>query len=156
MAKATLAACKGCGQAVSIYADKCPGCGQPRKRQLTPSEQGGCLVVLGLTAVCVFLCAGPCTPSSSKPKPIGGDEIGAKVMAQQFVEERLKAPSTAKFPWGGSTAAKEAGRWRVRGSVDSQNSFGAMIRSNYECVLENTSGDNWRCHSLIIDGTRMR
>lgn len=43
------------------------------------------------------------------------------------VKERLKAPSTAKF----ESNATGGGPWTVTGTVDAENSFGAMIRSSY-------------------------
>jgi hypothetical protein len=65
-----------------------------------------------------------------------GTEIMAQVVCKQSISARLKAPSTAEWSF------KEAGRWRnhpgyflVRYSVDAQNSFGAKLRSNFECEV---------------------
>ena len=156
MAKSKLVACKACGQMVSIYTDKCPGCGQPRTREFTPAEQGGCVVVLGFMAVCMFLWLGPCTSATHRtPKPLGGasdDGSGAKAMAPEFVKKHLVAPSTAKFPWLAGTAVRDGDWWRVRSYVDSQNAFGAMIRNNYECVLREKGDGMWECSYVQIGG----
>lgn len=62
-------------------------------------------------------------------------EIDAMTDAQFFVEKQLKSPSTAEFSNMESTLQYE-NIFKVTGSVDSQNSFGAMIRTNFECVVE--------------------
>lgn len=91
----------------------------------------------------------------------------AEMMCQEFVKKKLKAPSTADF--GGlfddrsqavfmtieqAEAVVSAefikklhnpdGVWGVTGSVDAQNSFGAMLRSDYTCVLDyDPADDKW-------------
>lgn len=53
-------------------------------------------------------------------------------LCEEAVAERLKAPATAVF----SNFTKEEldGRLTVvRGTVDSENGFGAMIRSSFKC-----------------------
>lgn len=69
----------------------------------------------------------------------------------------LKAPSTAKFSQKRDVDDLGEGRYRVRSFVDSQNGFGAMIRSNWETVLKYNSGDpvetsSWTIEKVVIDG----
>lgn len=74
------------------------------------------------------------------------------VMAQRFVKDRLKAPSTADFPWS-ATAVTPNGHCRhmVLGYVDAQNGFGAMIRSNWIVDLEYLPNvDKWQAHDVQI------
>lgn len=68
-------------------------------------------------------------------------------MSHDFVKNQLKAPSTAKFPWYDDSCVDSLGnsRYRVTSYVDAQNSFGAMLRSNYICELEYVGNDKWRC-----------
>jgi hypothetical protein len=54
------------------------------------------------------------------------------------VETMLKAPATAKFD-SNSTATSP---FRVTGTVDSENSFGAMLRAEYQCTVTIT-GDSY-------------
>jgi hypothetical protein len=67
-------------------------------------------------------------------------EIRAYVHAKEFISQRLKAPSTATWPSMMEPTVSalhtfvECG-FKVVGFVDSQNAFGAMIRSRYEVVL---------------------
>lgn len=67
-----------------------------------------------------------------------GSTSRAYTEATFYVEERLVAPSTAKWPgiFDGRRDVKSLGRgkYRVKSWVDSENRFGAMLRMHYECV----------------------
>ncbi len=87
-------------------------------------------------------------------------KIDAWVMAQQFVEDKLKSPSTASYGgvFSGDYQDPDSvvtvlggGKYRVRAWVDSQNSFGAQIRTHFTCELEDQGGGSWRCTSLNFD-----
>jgi hypothetical protein len=63
-------------------------------------------------------------------------ELSAEMLCKRAIELSLKAPSTAD--WGN----KAAGRWDghpgfflVDYTVDAQNSFGAKLRSTFECQI---------------------
>lgn len=58
-----------------------------------------------------------------------------------MVEDRLKAPATADFDT--RTAVEGDSGWVVTGVVDSQNGFGAQIRSAYRCTITHDGGDRW-------------
>jgi hypothetical protein len=90
---------------------------------------GGCL---GLIAVFVLVVAG-CTALSSGNSPSSGnDSYEAKAACEERISSQLKAPATAEFD---STVTGGGGQYTVTGTVDSENSFGAMLRSNYECSV---------------------
>ncbi|WP_157544460.1 SHOCT domain-containing protein [Jonesia quinghaiensis] len=63
-------------------------------------------------------------------------------MCEQWVDKKLKAPSTAKYS---DQVVKSAGilKWEVTGAVDSENSFGAMIRNEWTCSIY-LDGDTFR------------
>jgi hypothetical protein len=83
-----------------------------------------------------------------KPAPTPGD---AHLICQQFVKDRLRSPSTAKFAdLNDVKAFKEAGHFTVLGYGDSQNGFGAQVRTRYTCSVEPTTGDKWRLLSLDL------
>ncbi|WP_229849506.1 hypothetical protein, partial [Paracoccus aerius] len=68
----------------------------------------------------------------------------AAVICQNFVDANLKAPSTADHPWLDRDII-DMGTWKytVLSYVDAQNSFGAMIRTDYHCEVQyKGSGDN--------------
>jgi len=80
-------------------------------------------------------------------------------MAEEFVKENLKSPSTAKFGsvWDGTLQSPEERVWsigpnkfRVTGWVEAQNSFGAVVRSNFVCELEYDGYKYWTCTSIVI------
>lgn len=78
----------------------------------------------------------------------------AYVMSQNFVKRQLKAPSTADFPSGVSQFSVAIGgcQFLINSYVDSQNSFGAMVRSRYTATMEYLpKEDVWRAVSLSIE-----
>ena len=79
-------------------------------------------------------------------------ELAAHVMCQTFVKRRLKSPSTADFPGGVAGTITERGTIVVTSHVDSQNSFGAMIRTNYVCEVrpQDPKGKNWTLVDLRV------
>lgn len=73
----------------------------------------------------------PATPpvATSTPPDAAAQAI-QKCRAE--VLKSLKAPATAKFS-GEHTIPDDAGGFEVTGNVDSQNSFGALLRSTWLC-----------------------
>ena len=79
----------------------------------------------------------------------------AYVMSQQYVRQRLKSPTTATFPGGSrdyQTQYMGDCIHRVVAYVDSQNSFGAMIRTQYYAEMQyiRNSRNKWRLLDLKI------
>lgn len=72
------------------------------------------------------------------------DETAAFVWSQDFIREKLKSPSTAKFPSSYETGVsiKYMGNCthKVFAYVDSQNGFGATIRTKYYALMQNKKG----------------
>lgn len=75
----------------------------------------------------------------------GGDSFAAEYTCNDFVKDRLKSPSTAHFP--SDTSSHVGNTWTVHGSVDSENGFGASLRSTFTCTMT-VSGDNWHLDNL--------
>lgn len=74
------------------------------------------------------------------------DDIAAFVESQGFVKLTLKAPTTASFSSRGASRIKYLGdcKHEVLGYVDAQNSFGAMIRTEYDIVVQyNKASGRW-------------
>jgi len=81
-------------------------------------------------------------------------KIVAYNYAEDFIELRLKSPSTAKFP-GTFQKNKHStdlggGKYRISSWVDSQNGFGAMIRSRWSCKITFVDG-NVNAENIIIE-----
>ena len=70
------------------------------------------------------------------------EEWDATRYAKDVVRSRLKSPSTAKFVEWMPLAeySRSSGQWRISGSVDAQNSFGATIRSYYMVEVKKVNG----------------
>ena len=74
------------------------------------------------------------------------NESTAYVMSQDAVKRYLKSPSTAKFPFINyvSSRAISGCQFEIRAYVDSQNGFGATLRSNYSATMQlNPKKGSW-------------
>jgi hypothetical protein len=93
----------------------------------------GCLglflfAVLGIVVSCSVAMS---NPANNEPEP--PNEIDARIACHDLVSRKLKAPSTAEFK--NETESKFNGTWTAKGTVDSENGFGAKIRGNYTCTM---------------------
>lgn len=76
-----------------------------------------------------------------------------RVSAKTWVEEGLKAPSTAKYP-DSMSVTRNKDTVTVSSYVDSQNSFGAMIRSDFIVQMSYASKGSTLIY-LEIDGQKL-
>lgn len=92
--------------------------------------------------------------ASSEP-----DKVSAWIMAQSFVKDRLKAPGTASFGsvFGDYQSPDDCvvelgdGRFRCTGWVDSENSFGAKIRTRFSCIVKYVGNDKWQLEHINFE-----
>lgn len=120
-----------------------PASPEPSKKPSTPQIIASVAVV-----VIVLVCAIGYVVSLGDDDEPGGDSTMAEIMCEDFIEERLKAPATAEYEHS-TTFTNPA--YRVTGTVDSENGFGAMIRSEFTCVVEPKGEDEWELVSLDIE-----
>lgn len=74
-----------------------------------------------------------------------------KVQTETLVTNMLKSPSSAKFPGASEwNIWKESGIIIAQSYVDSQNGFGAMIRSDFQVKYQDGN-----VISLILDGQEL-
>lgn len=79
-----------------------------------------------------------------------GGAGGAYRACERAVESQLKSPSSADFSGAtGSTITNSGDTYNVSGTVDSQNGFGAMVRSAFSCELREV-GDNWDLVNVFV------
>ena len=94
------------------------------------------------------------TPSPEQAKK--DREIMSLVFAKDVIKKTLKSPSTAEFV---DVKAYELSNlkdvWAVNGYVDSQNSFGAIIRSQWEVQLDYRDGKGGTVKSILFDGEKI-
>ncbi len=98
----------------------------------------GCLIFLFIIGVITSFLVNKCSCGNDDivaEKRIY-DKVDALVQSRPYVEENLKSPSTAEFgdETEGVTQINDT-TFNVISTVDSQNSFGAMLRSNYSCKI---------------------
>jgi hypothetical protein len=91
---------------------------------------------------------------SSSSTSATAKEMTAFDMCKQSVRSKLKAPTTAKFrDYFGDQAPSISGTgdgpYTVVSTVDSQNGFGAMIRSSFVCTAEYIGNDQWHASSTL-------
>lgn len=106
----------------------------------------GILVWFGMS----IIDATPSPSPSTKTVRVEHDTAEAWTVCQQFVERRLKSPASAKWAAGFNdfTTHLGNGRYQAKAWVDSQNAFGAMLRTNFECTVAHVKGDDWRLETL--------
>lgn len=113
------------------------------------------LLVVGIIIGFVSCCNGCGTSSTSTTESEQSKEIEAFVRSQTAVEKQLKAPSTAKFPYytddGVSVTKLGTDKYRVNAFVDSENSFGAMVRVTYSVTIISTGEDTYKWEDLQIN-----
>lgn len=111
--------------------------------------------LLGLPAIALCLCALTSCDVGSESRSSNGESERPNdrrrdvwIEARQHVEARLVSPSTADYgtqeqSYQKSVKVLDGGRYLVHGWVDSQNRFGAMIRSRFEIELRYVGGERW-------------
>ena len=87
------------------------------------------------------------------PQPDVGSKYTALVLCQELVSDRLKSPSSAIFAKGSESVMIESapGVWTVSSWVDSQNGFGAMLRTSWTCKIEYEGKDRWQPLALDFE-----
>lgn len=112
---------------LAIMSDMLPGLERREPKGITPAMwvAGAFAAVVLVGGVALFL----------TQKDDGYDSntsYEAIAQCEAAIKDRLKAPSTAEF----QSTATGGGTWTVTGTVDAENSFGAMMRSSYQCTVK--------------------
>lgn len=95
------------------------------------------LVIAGTVGVLVF--------GTGQKAPATDRRAEAVTRCEAAVKDRLKAPATARF--SGISGDRPTGtsyqRFDLSGTVDAENSFGALVRSSWTCIVsyDSESGD---------------
>jgi hypothetical protein len=149
--------CPHCFKEVDPKASRCPHC-QGSIYQWTFTKK---FIAGGIGLIILFMVIGSLSPSSPTPATtstgIENREINSMGFAEYVIKDLLKSPSTAEFS---KTKAYELSDqkdvWVVNGYVDSQNGFGAMIRSSWEVQLDYRDGKGGEIKSVILDGKKIQ
>lgn len=121
---------------------------ETKAEEKKPNKAGGigCLVLIAVAVMVGFYsCSGSTntnTPSRSGdvitlPSGTTIDQFRAQVMCESQIKDRLVSPGSAKFQRPNRT--KSGNTWVIESAVDSQNAFGALLRSEWRCVIDGTA-----------------
>jgi hypothetical protein len=117
-----------------------PASAAPVKQKLELTLFGRVLALAGAMAGIILLVVAfvMLTPAGdagggSSDRYDADNQYEAIAQCESRIERLLKAPATADF----NSSASGGGTWTVTGTVDSENSFGAQIRSTYQCTVVN-------------------
>lgn len=159
MENETKMVCKFCAEEVKPEATICKHCGKKikpvaestlkQKRKVNPILLILLVCAFGAMVVIDFL---PENTTTADPCDI------SYLKANRFVKESLKSPSTAEFPSRSEHSVINLGNntCEVSSYVDSQNGFGAEVRSNWTATVQSDGGSNWTLSTLVIDGEQIR
>ena len=113
-------------------------------------------IILAVVSIPLYLAISEKSISIFKSKPATPKvytdsefKATAYVCAKYEVEAYLKAPSTAKFQASPDAVIyKQDSYYIIESYVDAQNSFGAMIRTNFKCRAVNPMPGTGYCQSV--------
>lgn len=114
-----------------------PEASPPRRRRWP-------LVVAAAAVLAVLAAGGVTAYLLTRPKTAANDPTSTAVLiaaCQDSAKRQLKSPGSAKFSEEYPSQVS-ATTWKVIGTVDAQNGFGALLRERYVCLAEKAP-DRW-------------
>jgi hypothetical protein len=155
--------CVKCGKQLPPSSTYCGYCGVNQATLATvppikrPPSFKRLLVYTTLGFIGLWFLIAICSSHTSSSKPDQA-EIKLRVLraCEDHVREYLKSPSTAQFSSYYDTEVRDhgSGKYSVMGWVDSQNSFGAMLRTEYICRVTDEGNGQWSFEPLALhDGS---
>lgn len=147
--------CRFCGKELGDKKEQQP---TSAKVKMSPEEAEkakrstniGLLILTGIIVAIIAIAMW----SSSRPKPpYLPSDTDAFVMCEQFVTDRLKAPKTADFASmsNSSISSLNSDTYTISSYVDSQNGFGAMVRTKFICKVKYVGNEKWRLEDLTTE-----
>jgi hypothetical protein len=156
--------CNKCGNEIINESLVCPACKTPVKKNISTGK--GCLIII---AAVIFIplifskIVGVDSGSASSRGNESGYQFGANDLSnhfmaysimEEYVKQRLKSPSSAEFPESRERKnhIKHLGnrKYHINSWVDSDNGFGASIRTKFVGEIKQTSQYEWKLTSLIL------
>jgi len=106
------------------------------------------VALLAMLALCVAGAALALSGDESQDPAVADRAVDAEIMCEEFIGRRLKVPATAKYSH--TQTLKDGARYTVIGHVDAENSFGAMVRTDYTCVVADQGNGKWSLEGLSL------
>lgn len=102
-----------------------------------------------LPLVALLALAG-CSSGGETAQPAAFDPKPSLIAAcHREVEARLKSPGSAKYS-NEIPEQKTENVWTVLGTVDSENGFGALLRTSFLCDAIHDGGEKWRINDVTL------
>lgn len=122
----------------------------PSTKIQDPKKAVIALLIFLVVAVFIVVKCGCSNEEENKIKTY--DKIDALTHAQIYIKSKLKSPVSAEFEGGvGGVVKINDTTFTVIGTVDSQNGFGALLRSNYSCkVIFHPKTDTHDIENVVI------
>lgn len=125
----------------------------PLQRTKRKPSKGARVAALVITVLGGLFCVAgviAAVSNSAKSGPPADRSLEGAAMCETFVKQQLKAPATARFSEETTTKVAED-EYATTGAVDSQNSFGALLRSHFRCDLTISTADNtWTSKAVAV------
>ena len=150
--------CPECNNEVSDSALTCPHCGfqlknQKLQKKAPKKKAGGCAIII-IAILILFIVFHNIGSNDESDDSRGTSKMLAYNYAENFVKKKLKSPSTADFPGvqqkDQHTTMIGKDKYKIESWVDSENSFGANIRTKFSCIII-FEGDQVRCEQLRFE-----
>lgn len=93
------------------------------------------------TVIVIVVIFKACTGNSSSSEKKTLSDFDITWYAQQMVKQQLKSPSTADFPSTANIDSIGDSTYIIKSYVDSENSFGAKLRSYWVAKVKYNGGD---------------
>lgn len=107
---------------------------------------GGTFLIVAIITIGVFL--------GSREKPHVSHKDVAMRMCTTAIGLAVKSPATLQYAEKSVLAGEKADTYLVVGSFDSENSFGAMLRTQFSCGVS-VSQDDATLTRISIDGAQL-
>jgi hypothetical protein len=106
---------------------------RPEVHKTTRTQKIGWLVLaaIALGVFLIWFISALANDTSTTPSNNAG-KYESIAQCEARIENLLKSPATADFDTDASGAGSS---WTVTGTVDSENGFGALVRSDFQCTV---------------------
>lgn len=154
--------CPHCQTDIPLKAKKCPQCQSDLRSWINRHPVITFFLLVFFIPIVLTIALSSDSSSSTSTETVVKDKkaddikLMARVIAEKNIERMLKSPKTADFCYP-KVSNPEENRYLVVSCVDSENSFGAMLRSNWTVELHYLGGDeledrNWMLDRVVFDG----